>query len=148
MYTFASTQFWTEVVLAAHAVIMAIARAIAMCNRTHDTRYTTRHLGGDSCSSSTALCIAKYTRALSSTNPSPVACLIVFASLLALLAVVFLKDEASLLVQTLSMFGDHESYMRGREEWHRESENIVQLGSHRTSVKSSHSSRSYAVLGL
>eukprot|EP00904_Undaria_pinnatifida_P003078 jgi/Undpi1/12771/HiC_scaffold_6.g02439.m1 len=32
----------------------------------------------------------------------------------------FLVDEANELVQTLSAFNDHESYMRGREEWHSE----------------------------
>lgn len=34
----------------------------------------------------------------------------------------FLREEADILVQTLSVFNDHESYMRGREEFHRESE--------------------------
>ena len=34
----------------------------------------------------------------------------------------FLVDEANELVQTLSAFNDHESYMRGREEWHSERE--------------------------
>eukprot|EP00903_Cladosiphon_okamuranus_P017507 g16125.t1 len=32
----------------------------------------------------------------------------------------FLKEEADVLVRTLSFFNDHESYMRGREEFHRE----------------------------
>lgn len=36
----------------------------------------------------------------------------------------FLKEEADVLLQTLSFFNDHESYMRGREEYHRESENL------------------------
>lgn len=34
----------------------------------------------------------------------------------------FLTGEAGILVETLSVFNDHESYMRGREEYHRESE--------------------------
>lgn len=34
----------------------------------------------------------------------------------------FLTEEADILVETLSVFNDHESYMRGREEYHRESE--------------------------
>lgn len=34
----------------------------------------------------------------------------------------FLKEEADILVRYLSFFNDHESYMRGREEYHRESE--------------------------
>lgn len=34
----------------------------------------------------------------------------------------FLKEEADVLVRYLSFFNDHESYMRGREEYHRESE--------------------------
>ncbi|CAM9862613.1 unnamed protein product [Scytosiphon promiscuus] len=32
----------------------------------------------------------------------------------------FLKEEADVLVQSLLFFNDHESYMRGREEFHRE----------------------------
>ena len=39
----------------------------------------------------------------------------------------FLKEEADLLVRTLSFFNDHESYMRGREEYHRESEKPCDL---------------------
>lgn len=34
----------------------------------------------------------------------------------------FLTEEGDILVRTLSFFNDHESYMRGREELHRESE--------------------------
>lgn len=37
----------------------------------------------------------------------------------------FLQDEANVLVQTLSVFNDHQSYMRGREEWHRERKKLL-----------------------
>ncbi|CAM9624173.1 unnamed protein product [Ectocarpus fasciculatus] len=39
----------------------------------------------------------------------------------------FLTQEAGILVETLSVFNDHESYMRGREEYHRE--NVKQTSS-------------------
>ncbi|CAM9505720.1 unnamed protein product [Ectocarpus sp. 12 AP-2014] len=39
----------------------------------------------------------------------------------------FLTEEADILVETLSVFNDHESYMRGREVYHRE--NVKQTSS-------------------
>lgn len=57
----------------------------------------------------------------------------------------FLKEEADVLVQILSIFNDHESYMRGREEFHRESESTR----HRWIVlESCRASRIIRILGI